>query len=676
MRLNRRDRHAALAILVAIAIVASVVVVATAMRSAPQITASSAAPGSRLDELSDAAGESGSRNALWTSVGETRGATLTLHLQSSREFSRIVLRGPSDASEAVRSVLLSFDGGDPLLVTADPAGDVDSAFPSRRARAVTLTVATASEGARTVALAGWSMGSGEVSTWSSPGSASIRASSSAKSSPPAPSLVRTTRSTWRPDASDSHPRLRLAWHDPVELTAIAVVGASSEPRPAILSFSDGSSLMMSGVGLDGATRTAFTARVVTSLTIRLAVGARVDSVLPFGGGGSVGRGSSGVPASSSAQPSGDACANGVGTRSSAAAVAPTLVCPTMGSTVGPTADVVVAARPGAALIAEAWRPSGHSADLGTVTEVATAEADPRGEATLRFSTLQFARGPMVIRIRESGSSSEPLYVQLVNSSGVTTHPSGFAPKGMTLQYDDEFDGGLSISRSGHGTRYAAVKPTPSGGEDFGDAVFADPAWGTDTFSTVGGALRISAGPLGQRSDPSDYGRKHLGGIVSSQRLGGTGFSAQYGYFEARMLGAPGPGAWPAFWMLNAPAAAIPGMTSGEVDAVELYGHDTRSACHSIHNYGSTSKGSKTDCPSLGAGGDWALAWHTYAVQVSPDSAKFFIDGDLVSSLRGFDLSAQPYFFMLDLALGGGWPVDLSATDDRTGLYVDYVRVYT
>ena len=33
------------------------------------------------------------------------------------------------------------------------------------------------------------------------------------------------------------------------------------------------------------------------------------------------------------------------------------------------------------------------------------------------------------------------------------------------------------------------------------------------------------------------------------------------------------------------------------------------------------------------------------------------------------------FFLLDMALGGGWPVDLKALQDRTVLYVDYVRVY-
>jgi hypothetical protein len=33
------------------------------------------------------------------------------------------------------------------------------------------------------------------------------------------------------------------------------------------------------------------------------------------------------------------------------------------------------------------------------------------------------------------------------------------------------------------------------------------------------------------------------------------------------------------------------------------------------------------------------------------------------------------FFLVDLALGGGWPVDLRAVQDTAALYVDYIRVY-
>jgi hypothetical protein len=36
---------------------------------------------------------------------------------------------------------------------------------------------------------------------------------------------------------------------------------------------------------------------------------------------------------------------------------------------------------------------------------------------------------------------------------------------------------------------------------------------------------------------------------------------------------------------------------------------------------------------------------------------------------------KPHFFLIDLATGGGWPVDLSRYDGVADMYIDYVRVY-
>ena len=35
----------------------------------------------------------------------------------------------------------------------------------------------------------------------------------------------------------------------------------------------------------------------------------------------------------------------------------------------------------------------------------------------------------------------------------------------------------------------------------------------------------------------------------------------------------------------------------------------------------------------------------------------------------------PSYFMVNLAVGGGWPVDLSRYGNVVDMYVDYVRVY-
>jgi hypothetical protein len=36
---------------------------------------------------------------------------------------------------------------------------------------------------------------------------------------------------------------------------------------------------------------------------------------------------------------------------------------------------------------------------------------------------------------------------------------------------------------------------------------------------------------------------------------------------------------------------------------------------------------------------------------------------------------KPIFFLINLATGGGWPVDLSRYNGVADMYVDFVRVY-
>ena len=40
------------------------------------------------------------------------------------------------------------------------------------------------------------------------------------------------------------------------------------------------------------------------------------------------------------------------------------------------------------------------------------------------------------------------------------------------------------------------------------------------------------------------------------------------------------------------------------------------------------------------------------------------------------LTDEPFYFMIDQSLGGGWPIKLAGTGDTIDLYVDWVRVYT
>jgi hypothetical protein len=269
-------------------------------------------------------------------------------------------------------------------------------------------------------------------------------------------------------------------------------------------------------------------------------------------------------------------------------------------------------------------------------------------------------------------------VQLVHA-GTAGAPvaSSTAAGARTLAYDEEFSAPVSLSRTGAGADYAAAKPVFDGAQDFGDAIFPDPAAGDGNVGVVdGGYLHLGVQPLPAGStDPQGFGRTHLGGLLASARAGGSGFAAQYGYFEARMFVPASTGTWPAFWLLPADNLVEPTPVVAEIDAVELYGHDPRGACHSTHEYIDGKDGGVARCGRRFDKDDQAVGWHTYGVSVQPDENVFFIDGHEVASAPQVRGGGSPMFFLADLALGGGWPVDLASTRNRADLYVDYVRVY-
>ena len=107
----------------------------------------------------------------------------------------------------------------------------------------------------------------------------------------------------------------------------------------------------------------------------------------------------------------------------------------------------------------------------------------------------------------------------------------------------------------------------------------------------------------------------------------------------------------------------------------MYGDNTVGSCHSIHNWaGGDDK--QIDCTDDNGISDWALDLHTYGARVSPTGTTFYVDGTEITTMHGLINTDQPYYFLIDLAIGGGWPIDLDATAGVTDVYVDYVRAYT
>jgi beta-glucanase (GH16 family) len=205
--------------------------------------------------------------------------------------------------------------------------------------------------------------------------------------------------------------------------------------------------------------------------------------------------------------------------------------------------------------------------------------------------------------------------------------------------------------------------TPWNG-DFGDAAFADPG--------PGGPFKVKDGVLSITASKNHDGR-WTSGLIAAADASGVGTGTRYGYFEVRMKMPPGPGTWPAFWLMPLkPAIESDGRV--EIDVIEYYGHDT-SAYHSVVHvwFDESAKkkghGTKIEIPD----GSLVSDYHTFGVDVSPQALVFFFDGKKVWSYPTPPELTYPMYPIVNLALGSGWPID--KTPNPSTLMVDYVHVY-
>ncbi|MFG1708521.1 RICIN domain-containing protein [Nonomuraea sp. M3C6] len=181
----------------------------------------------------------------------------------------------------------------------------------------------------------------------------------------------------------------------------------------------------------------------------------------------------------------------------------------------------------------------------------------------------------------------------------------------------------------------------------------------------------------RRENPSNY-QCHYGTCqyTSARLLTAATFTRSYGRFEARMKLPRGQGIWPAFWMLG--GSSWP--DNGEIDIMENIGREPSTVHGTIHGPG-YSGGAGIGAP-YSIGGAFADAFHTFAVDWSPNLIIWYVDGNEYQRRTPADLGGNrwvfdhPFFMIMNVAVGGYWPgyPDGSTTFPQT-LSVDYVRVY-
>jgi beta-glucanase (GH16 family) len=258
---------------------------------------------------------------------------------------------------------------------------------------------------------------------------------------------------------------------------------------------------------------------------------------------------------------------------------------------------------------------------------------------------------------------------LALSAGCATPPAplpaatghGAALAGWTLTWNDEFDG-ASLDRS---------KWLPElGGHGWGNKELQTYTDRPENVRVVDGKLVIEA--RRERMGENDY---------TSARIKTAGrMEQQHGRFEARIKVPKGQGIWPAFWMLGANIGQVGWPRSGEIDIMENIGKEPAIVHGTLHGPGYSGEHAFGQ-PSPLAKGIYADDYHVFAVEWERGEIRWYRDGMLYHTARpdlvkGDWVFEQPFFLLLNLAVGGQWP---GYPDDSTVLpqqmLVDYVRVY-
>lgn len=332
--------------------------------------------------------------------------------------------------------------------------------------------------------------------------------------------------------------------------------------------------------------------------------------------------------------------------------------------------------------------------FGADSTVATVSLDAQGNGSFVFPADRYPHGPVTLTISGvNGTLHDNCYLQLYNKGGVSwregmpkTPPP--AAKGMSLIFADDFRGPLSISSTDPKATYYDHKP-PNGSQDFSTLPFTGHDSPGNPFAQMGSYLRIRASE-----------KAHSAGLISSLKNDGSGIKASLPcYFEARFIGPNAIGTWPAFWLMTDYMTTYKAQGDNtpcdELDIIEAYGgegphepnsYDKYQVTPHAWNQGDAGKAladkayaalhNPASMRKLGIPSTWYEALHTYGCKITATDTIYYCDNIEVGRHETLPTSKKyPFFFMINLATGGGWPVDLSRYGGLADMYVDYVRVY-
>ena len=239
--------------------------------------------------------------------------------------------------------------------------------------------------------------------------------------------------------------------------------------------------------------------------------------------------------------------------------------------------------------------------------------------------------------------------------------------GMILTWADEFSG--------------TALNTNNWSYDIGDGCPSLCGWGNNElqyYTNSPDNVFVQDGSLIIESKKQTIGGKEY----SSGRIKTDGKqSFKFGRIDIRAISPSGRGIWPALWMMPQNNVYGTWPNSGEIDLMEVKGHDMKTAYQTVH-YGPGPPSTFTSKTFTLTKGNFNDSFHVYSMIWTIDTIRLLINNVEVNRVTAADLAGRIYpfnekfFFILCTAVGGNFPGAPDATSTYPQwLIVDYVRVF-
>jgi beta-glucanase (GH16 family) len=246
----------------------------------------------------------------------------------------------------------------------------------------------------------------------------------------------------------------------------------------------------------------------------------------------------------------------------------------------------------------------------------------------------------------------------VNDSGYNA-PTSYA--GLALAWSDEFNGP---------TLNSSIWNYDTGAGGWGNNELENyTSTIKNSYITGGNYLVIEA-------------RKELDGTFTSARLQTKGNKQfTHGRMDIRAKLPKTKGIWPAIWMLGSNISTTPWPACGEIDIMELLGNEPNKVYGTMH-WGQAGQGSTHIGNSyVLSGNDFSDEFHVFSIVWDSSKIEWYVDNVKYFTGNKTDVTGnypfdKPFFFLLNVAIGGNWPgAPDAATVFPQRMIVDYVRVY-